>query len=137
MKNSLIIIIIVALVAAGISFFAGTKYQQSKTPLFSGRMPSGQLAGRINNRGGFRPVSGEIISIDDKSLTVKLADGSSKIIILSEKTEVNEAQKKSQGDLKTGLKVGVFGIENSDGSVTAQNIQLNPVQFNVTPTPGN
>ena len=46
--------------------------------------------------------------------------------ILSEKTEINKAEKTSKENLKTGQQVAVFGTENSDGSVTAQNIQLNP-----------
>ncbi len=73
-----------------------------------------------------RPISGEILSSDDKSITVKLQDGSSKIVLLSDKTQINKATSVTKLDLKSGEKVAVFGSENSDGSVTAQNIQLNP-----------
>ncbi|MBI4009281.1 hypothetical protein HY357_03540 [Candidatus Roizmanbacteria bacterium] len=145
MKNqSLFISVLALLLVAGGSFFAGTKYQESKrsnlrtqfgnnqTGRFGGQFPAGA------NRSGFRPIAGEIISADDKSITVKLQDGSSKIILLSDKTEINKAEKATKTDLKTGVQVAVFGNENSDGSITAQNIQLNP-QFgrmrNVTPTP--
>jgi len=76
---------------------------------------------------GFQPVNGEIISSDDKSITVKLTDGGSKIVILSDNTEINQAANATKDDLKAGEKVAVFGQENSDGSVTAQSIQLNPV----------
>jgi ribosomal protein S1 len=75
---------------------------------------------------GLRPVSGEIISQDDKSITVKLQDGSSRIVILSDQTEINKTSEGSKEDLKTGERITTFGTENSDGSVTAQNVQLNP-----------
>lgn len=129
MKNNLIIIaIIVALLAGGVGFFAGMKYQQSKQPTFPRQMGGvqGQRTGTGGNRMGFRPVNGEIISSDDKSITVKLQDGSSKIVLFSDSTEINKAAEATKEDLKAGEKVAVFGQENSDGTVTAQNIQLNP-----------
>ncbi len=104
------------------------KYQQSKQPSFTrsgsqgGRTGQGQPSG---NRQGFQPVNGEIISSDDKSITVKLTDGSSKIVLVSEKTTINKASQATKVDLKTGEKVAVFGQQNTDGSVTAQRIQLN------------
>lgn len=131
-NNTIITIVLVVIVGAG-GFFAGMKYQQSKQPTVSRQFGSGQ-GGRTTgqpqggiSRGGFRPVSGEIISSDDKSITVKMQDGSSKIVLLSDKTEINKAEQVELIELKVGEKVAVFGTENSDGSVTAQNIQLNPI----------
>jgi len=146
--NSIIITIVVAIIFAGGGFFGGMKYQQSKVPSFA----NGQFAGRLGNgtrtgngqfpggtngnRQGFRPVSGQIIDIGNNTFTVKLSDGSSKIVILSDKTEINKADTAGKDELKTGVNVAVFGATNSDGSVTATNIQLNPSQFmGPTPTP--
>lgn len=122
-----VIAVLVVIVGAG-AFFAGMKYQQSKQPAFLRQMGDvqGQRTGTGGNRMGFRPVNGEIISSDDKSITVKLQDSSSKIVLLSDNTEINKAAEATKEDLKVGEKVAVFGQENSDGSVTAQNIQLNP-----------
>lgn len=102
------------------------KYQGSKQPSFQRQFGNGQMMQNRNRTGG-RQVIGEIISQDDKSITVKLQDESTKIVLLSDKTSINKATEVSKSDLKTGEKVGVFGTENTDGSVTAQNIQLNPV----------
>jgi hypothetical protein len=123
MKNNLMVISLIALVVgAGGGFFAGEAYQQSKTPTFNR-----QFAGTGGQgRNGFRPVSGTILSADDKSVTVKLPDGSSKIIILSGTTAINQATTATTAELKVGTTVAVFGTTNSDGSVTAQSIQLNP-----------
>lgn len=128
MKNNLILTIVVAVIVGAISFFAGMKYQQSKQPAFLRQFggQAGMRAGAGGTRMGFRPVNGEIINSDDKSITVKLQDGSSKIVLFSDKTEINKAESATKEDLKVGEKVAVFGTENSDGSVTAQNIQLNP-----------
>jgi hypothetical protein len=137
MKSLSTTVIVLIVIVGGASFFGGMKYQQSKTPQFQGQFPGGQFPGGGAMRGtgqngqrtggqGFRPVTGEIIEKDSSSITVKLTDGSSKIVLISDKTAINKAAEVSKDELKTGEKVGVFGTENPDGSVTAQNIQLNP-----------
>ncbi len=120
--------IIVAVVVGGASFFGGMKYQQTKQPSLNrqfGQQIGGQQRGG-NRTAGIRPTSGEIIASDDKSITVKLADGSSKIILLSDKTTINQTMAGTKADLKMGVKVAMFGTENPDGSVTASSIQVNP-----------
>lgn len=129
------IALVAALVGGGVGFFAGTKYTQGRVASLTlnrqanfngggGRFLGGAGGGRMM---GFRPVSGEIISADDKSITVKLPDGSSKIVLFSDKTAINKAETGSKTDLTVNTKVAVFGQDNSDGSVTAQNIQINPI----------
>lgn len=127
MKNQLIMTIVVAILALGGGFFTGMKYQQSKTPqrgafTRNGQNPNGFQRG---GNGGGRVV-GQILSSDSGSITVKLQDGSSKIVILSGTTTIDKAATGSVTDLTVGQNVAVFGQTNSDGSVTAQNIQLNP-----------
>ncbi len=127
MKNNLLIIIIVIVIIVGAgAFFAGMHYQKTKQPVSRFGQGQGMRMG-MGNRMGFRPVAGDIIASDDKSITVKLQDGSSKIVLLSDKTTISKTADATRSDLKTGEKVAVFGQENSDGSVTAQNIQLNPM----------
>lgn len=142
MKTPVVIVVVLAVGAAG--FVGGIQYQKSKNPSFPGRLGNGQFQGVQFRQGqgagqnrlpGFRPVAGEIVSVDETTLTVKLEDGSSKIVILSDKTEINKAEIGARSDLSAGVRVAVFGTDNSDGSVTAQSIQLNPKTFNVTPTP--
>lgn len=133
-SNQLVIGTVLIIITSAAGFFAGTKYQQSKVPSFgSGQnMPrfGGNAGGNIggNNArtrmGG--NIAGEILSADGKSVTVKLNDGSNKIILISDKTSVNKASSATVSDLKVGEKIAAFGNANTDGSVTAQNIQINP-----------
>jgi flagellar basal body-associated protein FliL len=130
-KNLIITILLVVIVWAG-AFYGGMKYQQRKRPSFNRQF--GQSIGQGQRNGqNFRPVNGEIISADDKSITVKMQDGSSKIVLLNDKTEINKASEATKEDLKTGEKVMAMGQENSDGSITAQSIQLNLI-FRGNPT---
>ncbi|MEP7166361.1 MAG: DUF5666 domain-containing protein [Candidatus Woesebacteria bacterium] len=146
-KNNLIIVTVVLVILAGAGGFAGgMKYQQSKRSTFVttggafggrpgfGTGAPGQTRGGTGRGAGFRPVAGEIIAADDTSITVKLQDGSSKIVMLSDKTTINKADTATKTDLKVGTQVAVFGQDNSDGSVTAQSVQLNPMmRFGGTP----
>lgn len=129
MKTSIAVTIAVLTLIVGFAggyFFRNyrlTKTRQNFTGQFQRTGNSSQNQG---NRLGGRPVVGEIISRDDKSLTVKMTDGSSKIVILSDSTSYSKTDTVNIDELKVGTQVGVFGTDNSDGSVTAQNIQLNP-----------
>lgn len=135
MKNNFIVIaIVIVLVGVG-AFFGGIKYQKSKSggvlrQTQNGTGGSNSRAGGQNGQGRFsiagRPVIGEVLSVDDKSITVKLQDGSSKIVLFSDKTSINKASAGTKGDLKVGERVLATGTENSDGSVSATNLQLNP-----------
>ena len=133
MKNNYLVTVILVIVFAGAGFYGGMKYQQSKANPTGGQFSGGQGLtrngrGGSGNRTGFRPVNGEIISSDNGSITVKLQDNTSRIVILSSKTLINKAATATIADLKVGEKVAVFGVDNIDGSVTAQNIQLNPIE---------
>ncbi len=131
MKNPLLITVIVAVLVGVGAFFGGMKYQESKAAANPGngqfmRGGNGGPGGRRGQGGG--RVVGEIVTQDDKSITVKMMDGSSKIVLISGTTNINKAAAATQADLKVGERVGVFGSDNSDGSVTAQTIQLNPME---------
>jgi hypothetical protein len=149
MKPLYVIIIIVIVGAA--AFFGGMQYQKSQQTARFGQFANSQ--DKMFGNGQFRPggqggqfggrrnggaVMGEILNTDANSMTVKLPDGSSKIVVLSKSTAINKSANGTKEDLKTGERVAVFGTANSDGSVTAQNIQLNPQMrvFGGTPTPG-
>lgn len=109
-------------------FFAGMKYQQNKQPSradfqFREAMRQQNMPGIQQERGGM--VRGEVISRDEESVTIKLPDDTSKIILISENTAINKATEGSIEDLGVGEQVMVFGQQNSDGSLSATQIQLN------------
>lgn len=129
MKNlPIIFAVVLVLVAAG-AFFGGMKYQQNKAGNGFSRN-TGQVQGQFRQRNGAggMAVNGDVLSIDSNTLTVKLTDGSSKIVTFSDKTTVSQASASATANIKTGERVAIFGVSNSDGSVTAQNIQINPIR---------
>lgn len=135
MKNkNLIIAILILLVGLGAGFFGGMKYRDyqisKQRASFAGgnfqRNGTGATGSGARMGGAVRAVNGSILSVDDKGITVKLSDGSSKIVLMSDTTQINQAAAATKTDLKVGTTVAVFGQTNSDGSVTAQSIQMNP-----------
>lgn len=139
MKNLIVSIGIAAIVFAAGGFFGGMKYQQTKTPQLSRGQFGNAANGQIRNRNGGGMVNGTILSVDGTSMTVRLQDNSSKIVILSGITTYAKSAAGAQTDLVVGERVSAFGATNADGSVTAQSVQINPPQQGrmggQTPTP--
>jgi hypothetical protein len=132
-KISLIIILIIILATVGGgSFYGGMVYGKSNNKRFNFEgigAPTGMGGGNnITNRQG--GSTGEIISKDEQSITIKLIDGGSKIIFVSDSVEVNKYAAGSIADLQVGENVMVQGTANSDGSVTAKTIQIRPAAQN-------
>lgn len=76
-------------------------------------------------RGG--AVTGQVVSKDDKSVTVKLADGSTKIVLLQDATTYRRQSEAKAEDMEAGSQIAVIGTANSDGSTTAKQIEINPI----------
>ena len=135
MKNNWIGTIIIVIVVAAAAFFGGMKYQQTQAVTNSNGnqymqngLNQGGQNGRFRGRGGIgRGAVGEIISQDANSVTIKLQDGSSKIVNITGSTTYSKTATASKSDLQTGTRIAVFGTNNSDGSITAQNVQINPM----------
>lgn len=88
-------------------------------------------AGAGVNRVGGGFANGEIISQNDTSITVKLRDGSSKIVLLAASTKINKSVAGQKSDLAVNSQVTVNGTANSDGTITAEAVTLMPL----LPTP--
>lgn len=152
--NKLITIVIATTVVVGAgAFFGGMRYAESKSPRRLSQADFQNLQNLspeerqrrfqelgANAAGGFRggPMGGQrggggftvggIIAKDDKSITIKLRDGGSKIVFFSDSTEITKSASGGVSDLEVGKNISVNGTANSDGSVTAQSIQLRPQQ---------
>ena len=140
-KNKKIIFGVIGVVILAGVFYGGMIYgknQNTANISATGINRTGQFgAGNRNNRitgGGF--VSGEIISKDNKSITVKIMNGDptspnttasgSKIIFFGTSTEVAKTVSGSVGDLIIGNQISITGTPNTDGSITAKTIQIRP-----------
>lgn len=137
-KYIAIAVILIILVGSG-AFYAGMRYDKSKLTsqgLFRGNNSqfgggNGQNRQRLGGpggpgRNGGTFATGQILSKDANSLTVKTQDGGSKIVYFSNSTTIGKSTQGSSSDLNVGEQVMVNGQNNADGSLTAQNIQIRP-----------
>ena len=115
----------------GGSFYGGMTYAKSQTPA---RPTAGQFgAGRTGfARGGAGggATAGQIVTADSTSMTVKLASGSTQLVLLGSSTTIAKSVAGTQSDLTPGTTVIVTGTSNSDGSITANSIQIRPAMTN-------
>jgi len=124
--KNLLLVIATGLVMLIAGFFGGMQFQKSKLqqiPEGLTAMGRGQI-GLRNGGTGISQVRGTVLNKDEKSITLKLEENSGKIIIYTDSTLINKTEKGTKDDLKEGEEISVFGQTNSDGSVTADNIQI-------------
>ncbi|MFZ2205023.1 MAG: hypothetical protein WAV23_00315 [Minisyncoccia bacterium] len=137
-KNVMIVVGIIVLVGV---FYVGMSYGKSKIPSRGQGGQGAQIfgqngrsaAGGVRGGGSFGSMTaGEILSKDAQSMTVKLRDGSSKIVFYTDKISVEKNVSGTSSDLVVGKQISVTGTTNSDGSITAQSVQIRPAMSVIT-----
>lgn len=133
-KNIIGIIVVVALVVGGGSFYAGMQYGKGQTSAGTqgfGQGGSGRTGGNGSRSGrnfgtGGSMLTGSVLSLTGNTLTIKNRDGSTRIVLFSDSTTIGKQVAGQLGDVAVGSDVSIFGTSNTDGSVTASNIQIRP-----------
>jgi hypothetical protein len=126
---------LITIILCGLSFYGGMQYSGSQKASERAQFAGGQFGGvpgaprtgtAMRGAGVSGMVSGEILSIDAKSITVKDRTGGSKIVFLGATSEVMKSVTGTIADLTVGINVITNGTPNSDGSITATTIQIRP-----------
>ena len=133
----LLVMLIVAAVSSGIGYKLGNKMslRGSKEAMMASGV-RGEIQGEAKGQNQTKPnagqmqgtekrhTEGDISSIDNNTVTVKMADGSSKIVLLLDKTVYSLSSALDKAELSVGQKVNVVGDVNTDGSVSASELRL-------------
>jgi len=133
MRTKYISIILLGVILAGVcGFYGGTLYAKSKIATVQSPQARMVANGPRNFRGGQAGrsqqglASGEVLSFDGQSLSLKLSGGGSKVVFTSASTTVTRMSEAQLTDITAGANVTVNGVPNTDGSITAQFIQIRP-----------
>lgn len=151
MKKFFMLTPIVGLVTLGLGFWGGVVYQKGKALTFVGRggqnlpanvqqqlrsattpqqrqqiLRQSGLSGGAGGFGGRGGLSGDVVSKDASSMTIKTSDGSTHVVYYTNATTVNKTMAGSLSDVTTGETISVTGSRNSDGSTSATAIQIRP-----------
>jgi len=124
-----IIWLVIAIVALVGGFYWGNASVTLSKGSFAGAGTFSSSTRRLGGAGGTAGggiAAGQIIATDSSSITLQLANGNSEVVFYSSSTPVSEPTTVSVSTLKVGTNVTVAGTSNSDGSVTAQTIQVRP-----------
>jgi len=127
-KPHYIYIVIIGILLVGAAFYGGMQYQNMSSGSNSNfRRGQGLTGANSNSRAGGNFTTGQIVSSDAQSLTVQLANGSTKIVFYTDKTPMAKQTPATVADLKTGETVMIGTTTNPDGSVTARTIQIGQI----------
>ena len=121
-----IVWLVIALIALGGGFYWGKMSTTSglRSAFAGGTGTYGSSTRRLTGTTGGGLVTGQITAMDSSSVTLQLANGNSQVVFYSSSTPVSEPTTVSPSTLKVGTNVMVGGTSNSDGSLTAETIQV-------------
>ena len=122
-------IVITAVVALSVGLFGGYAAARASA-LASAGVPNASsvrgsargLRGGNQNANGF--LAGTVARKDSESITVDTRDGNSHVVLFTPATSVFKSVAGSLSDITIGSAVVVSGSTNSDGSLSANSIQL-------------
>ncbi len=148
MSKNIAWVIVGVLIVGGISFYAGMTYGGSQQSASSSAVRGTGYFSRSGRGANGGIAAGQVIAKDATSVTLALPNGAgSKIVLVSPTVSVAKTVSGSLSDVAVGVTVVANGTPNSDGSITAQSIQIRPADappFNGgtagqqgTPPPGN
>ena len=127
---------IVGIIVLVIVFFVGASYGKGQTSTSTSAAATAYGGARTKGAGGFGGGTvGQIIYKDATSITVALTSGGSKIIFLDNTTPITKQVSGTMTDLAVGTNVMVTGTANTDGSLSAQSIQIRPNMPTTAPAP--
>jgi hypothetical protein len=131
MNKKIVWVIVAFIIVGGGSFYGGMAYAKSQTPArgqFAGLAGGAGRTGARGAGGGF--TTGQVISAGNGSITIQEQSGSTEIVLVSSSTSILKSTSGSLSDLTPGTTVVVTGTANSDGSLTAQSVQIRPAGAN-------
>jgi hypothetical protein len=129
--------LLAAVLAGAAGFYGGVTFQKTQTPAgFAGRgtFPGGRGGDGQGFPGGMRgggrfpggsAATGTVLAQDASSITVKLATGGAKTVIIDSNTRITRMDTLTLADLKVGDPVAAFGAD-SGGVITARSVQVLP-----------
>jgi len=134
--SKILIAVLIGLFILGIGVFAGLRVNHFRK-IRGDRLvlrnagnfgPRGGISGRMmkGKQSGINHQSGEITKITDNSLVIKNSDNKEINLAILDDTSIytKDGSIASISDLKTGIKINVFGRPNSAGVVQAKIIKI-------------
>jgi hypothetical protein len=128
MRNTVIWVVLAAVLFGAVGFYGGVTYQKSQGASgFAGRAGGfGGGSASSGARGAAGGVTtGTVLAQDANSITVKTADGGSKTVFVTPQTQVSKQQVLTPADIKVGDMVAAFGAA-ANGGIDARMVQVVP-----------
>jgi hypothetical protein len=131
-KNTIVIGVVALLVGIGAGYFGATAFAHPATGAGAyarGSTTTGAFAGARTGGAagaGGAVTTGTVAAADAGSITVDTRDGSSHVVLITPQTTFSKSVSGSATDAAIGTTVIVTGSTNSDGSVSANNVQIRP-----------